>query len=165
MKLKNLYQPLKYGLAAATLTAIIIVNPSLASIRATEDISFAQSETYCLAQVIYFEARGEPLAGQLAVAQVTINRRDSKLFPDTLCGVVAQQKPCQYSWYCDSKSDRLPNNSSGAKALALAANILTTKPKDITQGALFFHASSINPGWHNLEKTVEIGAHVFYRRS
>lgn len=147
------------------LSTISLGQVSLAAVKPTEDIEFIQTETYCLAQVIYFEARGDSLAGQIAVAQVTINRRDSNLFPDTICSVVAQQGPCQYSWYCDGRSDKIPKSDSGTKALALAAIILTTKPKDITGGALFFHADSINPRWHNLEKTVEIGAHVFYRRS
>ena len=124
-----------------------------------------QSEVYCLAQVIYFEARGEPIQGQIAVAHVTINRTKSSLFPSTICEVVAQKNPCQYSWYCDGKSDILPNNEQTVNALALANKILTTPFVDTTYGALFFHASSINPGWHNLEKTVEIGTHIFYRRS
>jgi spore germination cell wall hydrolase CwlJ-like protein len=124
-----------------------------------------QSEIYCLAQVIYFEARGEPIKGQIAVAQVTINRKNSNLFPNTICKVVSQTKPCQYSWYCDGKSDTLPNNKTAAQSKALAYTILTTHLVDVTHGALFFHASSINPRWRNLEKTVEIGAHIFYRRS
>jgi N-acetylmuramoyl-L-alanine amidase len=122
-------------------------------------------EAYCLAQVIYFEARGEPTKGQLAVAQVTINRRDSNLFPSTICGVVSQKNPCQYSWYCDGKSNTLPNSEEAYRAQLLAIDILINNPDDVTGGALFFHSTSVNPGWHNLEKTVEIGAHVFYRRS
>lgn len=121
-------------------------------------------ESYCLAQAIYFEARGEPYAGQIAVAQVTLNRRDSALFPNTLCKVVSQKGPCQYQWYCDGKSDTLPNNTEAKQAKDLANLLLSNNLADITGGALFFHSSRIKPGWHYLEKTVEIGAHIFYRR-
>jgi N-acetylmuramoyl-L-alanine amidase len=121
-------------------------------------------EIYCLAQVIYFEARGEKLKGQIAVAQVTINRKNSVLFPDTICAVVYQTKPvCQYSWYCDKNSNYLPNDEEALSAKTLARKLLKANIEDITGGALFFHASSINPRWNNLEKTVEIGAHIFYR--
>jgi N-acetylmuramoyl-L-alanine amidase len=123
-----------------------------------------KKEAYCLAQVIYFEARGEPVQGQIAVAQVTINRRDSNLFPNSICKVVSQKAPCQYSWYCNGRSNNLPNNNEASKAIALASYLLVVELDDITHGALFFHASRIKPGWRNLEKTVEIGAHVFYRR-
>lgn len=140
--------------------------PSQAAIDPKEDVKILESETYCLAQVIYFEARGEPIFGQIAVAQVTINRRDSPLFPNSICAVITQTEPvCQYSWYCDDRADKLPNNYESRLALALAKGLLTRDVIDITHGALFFHATSINPGWSNLEKTVEIGAHVFYRRS
>lgn len=126
--------------------------------------SIKQSETYCLAQVIYFEARGESIEGQIAVAQVTINRAKSSLFPNNICSVVQQTKPvCQYSWYCNSKSNMLPNNKQAAQSKVLAYTILTTNIADTTHGALFFHASSVKPKWRNLEKTVEIGAHIFYR--
>lgn len=148
------------------LSLTLLGSPSQAAIRPTEDVKILESETHCLAQVIYFEARGEPIYGQIAVAQVTINRRNSNLFPNSICRVISQTSPvCQYSWYCDGKSDYLPNNTEARLAYALAKGLLTSRVKDITQGALFFHANSINPGWSNLEKTIEIGAHVFYRRS
>lgn len=152
-------------MATIALSMILSDSPSLAAIRPTQDTKIFEAESYCLAQVIYFEARGEPIYGQIAVAQVTINRRNSDLFPDTICKVISQTAPvCQYSWYCDSKSDNLPNNTEARLAVALAKGLLTQQVIDLTQGALFFHSTSINPGWHNLEKTVEIGAHVFYRR-
>lgn len=130
----------------------------------TQANNFSKSEAYCLAQVIYFEARGESLKGQIAVAQVALNRVTSQLFPDTMCSVVYQTKPsCQFSWYCDGTSDTLPQNESAIQSKSLAKKLLTSELADITDGALFFHASSINPRWNKLEKTVEIGSHVFYR--
>lgn len=123
-----------------------------------------QTNAYCLAQVIYFEARGESLKGQIAVAQVALNRVTSDKFPDDMCSVVYQTKPsCQFSWYCDGTSNKLPQNDSAIHSKSLAKKLLTSELADVTNGALFFHATSIDPGWNNLEKTVEIGSHVFYR--
>lgn len=152
-------------MGVTVLSLTLLGSPSQASVNPLEEIPNNKNEAYCLAQVIYFEARGEPKLGQIAVAHVTINRRDSKLFPNTICKVVSQKKPCQYSWFCDGKSDRLPSNKHGNNAIALANSILTKRPPDITNGALFFHATSVSPNWKNLEKTIEIGSHVFYRRN
>lgn len=166
MKLKKFYQLLKYNTALIALSLMLSNSPSNAATDPTEDVKILETETHCLAQVIYFEARGEPIYGQIAVAQVTINRRDSDLFPNSICKVTRETSPvCQYSWYCDGKSDHLPDNTEARLAYALAKGLLTTEVVDITKGALFFHANYVNPGWHNLEKTIEIGAHVFYRRN
>jgi len=144
---------------------ILSASPSLAMVDPSQEVTNLQPEIECLTQTIYFESRGEPIAGQLAVGLVTINRKNSDLFPDTICGVIRQRTPvCQYSWYCDGKSDTVPANKEGKLARALAVGLLTSNVEDITKGALFFHADYINPGWTNLEKTIEIGAHVFYRR-
>jgi N-acetylmuramoyl-L-alanine amidase len=159
----NLKKLLKYSLTASFYS--ILAYPAYANAININEIKHTNPEIYCLAQVIYFEARGEPVRGQVAVAQVTLNRRDSDLFPNSICKVVSQKKPCQYSWYCDGKSNNLPNNKEAHKAVALANYLFIAELNDITRGALFFHASRIRPNWRNLEKTVEIGAHVFYRRS
>lgn len=132
------------------------VNPSLA---------FQPEAKDCLAQAIYFEARGEPLEGQLAVAHVVLNRKYSKLFPNTVCAVVRQVKPvCQFSWYCDGLSDTLPNKPLARKIKKLADQVLQGSYEDNTGGAVFFHAGYVAPGWRNVEKTVEIANHIFYRR-
>lgn len=152
-------------MATIALSMTLSANPSLAKVDPSQEIKHLESEIACLTQTIYFESRGEPIAGQLAVGLVTINRTNSNLFPDTVCGVIRQVTPvCQYSWYCDGKSDVVPNNKEGKLARAFAIGLLTSDVEDITGGALFFHADYVNPGWTNLEKTIEIGAHVFYRR-
>lgn len=152
-------------MAMIALSMILSANPSLAKVDPGQEVTSLQPEIECLTQTIYFESRGEPIAGQLAVGLVTINRKNSDLFPDTICGVIKQRTPvCQYSWYCDGKSDTVPANKEGKLARALAVGLLTSNVEDITEGALFFHADYINPGWTNLERTIEIGAHVFYRR-
>lgn len=124
-----------------------------------------QEEVYCLAQNIYFESRGEPIQGQLAVAMVTINRTKHKDYPSTICGVVNQG--CQFSWVCDGKSDKLPTNSTaGQQAINLAKQAITNRDLvDITDGAIFFHADYSKPSWSKkMEKTIAIGNHIFYRR-
>lgn len=152
-------------MATIALSMILSASPSLARVDPGQEVTNLEPEIECLTQTIYFESRGEPIAGQLAVGLVTINRKNSNLFPDTICGVIRQRTPvCQYSWYCDGKSDVVPKNKEGKLARALAVGLLTSNVEDITEGALFFHADYINPGWNNLEKTIEIGAHVFYRR-
>jgi spore germination cell wall hydrolase CwlJ-like protein len=150
--------------------AIIVLNLTLF---ATPSHAFIPEEPFvpthelqCLAQGIYFEAKGEPLLGQMAVGHVILNRTKDERFPSTVCGVVQQTKHgCQFSWYCDGKSDALPNNDQAQLARRLAYTLLTNNTYDITKGALFFHADYVKPGWKkHAELTLEIGNHLFYRR-
>jgi spore germination cell wall hydrolase CwlJ-like protein len=115
----------------------------------------------CLAEAIYFEARGTGDAGRAAVAQVVLNRARSAEFPDTVCGVVGDG--CQFSYRCDGEADQLANPAARANALRTAEAVLTGAP-DITNGALFFHSASADPGWFSTRPRVgEIGGNVFYR--
>jgi len=119
----------------------------------------------CLAQVMYWEARGEGRQGMVAVASVVLNRVEDKRFPDSVCGVVYQggeSPPCQFSWWCDGKSDRPTNQKKWAEALSLADTIMTDKPHDPTAGALFYHNTSIQDPWRR-PLTARIGNHIFYR--
>jgi len=119
------------------------------------------AEANCLATNIYFEARGEPIKGQMAVAMVTLNRVAAIDFPDSICEVVHQGKnkgKCQFSWYCDNKSDKLPDNKAANIALAVAITAMTTPIHDITSGALYFHTKTHKYS----ENVIEIGNHVFY---
>ena len=160
-------------MATTVLSLTLCASPSQAS-----DYSNFSQEVMCLAQNIYFESRGEPVKGQIAVALVTINRTNHPDFPNTICGVVQQavvnskgqpiKGKCQFSWYCDGKSDEMPSGDAQVKqSVALAAMLLSTPIKvDITKGALFFHASYVKPSWRKTsEKTIAIGNHIFYRRS
>lgn len=122
----------------------------------------------CLATAIYFEARSEPTAGQYAVAEVILNRRDDDRFPDTVCGVVAQGQHrlhrCQFSYMCDGKPEVIRNEKAYAKARRVATDILTAAPGvfDETEGALFYHATYVHPSWaKHMEATAKIGLHVF----
>ena len=115
----------------------------------------------CLAEAVYFEARGTSDKGQKAVAHVVLNRANSPKFPDSVCGVIADK--CQFSYKCDGRPDVLANPSDRERALELARQVLSGA-SDITQGALFFHAASMEPGWFNTRPKVgAFGGNIFYR--
>ena len=121
---------------------------------------------HCLALNVYHEARSEPLEGQLAVAAVTLNRVASESFPDSVCRVVKQggerRNRCQFSWWCDGKSDEPTNQAEWSEVNDLANNFLARRPQDPTDGALFYHATSIQRPWGR-HLTAQIGNHIFYR--
>ena len=116
----------------------------------------------CLAEAIYFEARGTGTQGETAVAHVVVNRAKSPKFgPRTVCGVVADG--CQFSYRCDGRSDALSEPSSRARAYRVAETVLAGAP-DITRGALFFHSARVAPGWFASRPRVgTFGGNVFYR--
>ena len=119
----------------------------------------------CLAEVMYWEARGEGRQGMVAVASVVFNRAADKRFPDSVCGVVYQggeTPPCQFSWWCDGKADRPTNQLQWAETLDLAGTLLTVRPADPTEGALFYHNTSIRDPWQR-PLIARIGNHIFYR--
>ncbi len=115
----------------------------------------------CLAGAIYFESKGEPLDGQLAVANVVINRMNSGRFPRTICGVVTQ--PGQFSFV---RGGRMPSvsiaNPAYRKALAVAQVAMERHWESPVANALFFHARRVAPGWR-LTRVGTVGAHIFYR--
>ena len=114
---------------------------------------------------MYWEARGEGRTGMLAVGSVVLNRVADDRFPDTACGVVYQggeTPPCQFSWWCDGKSDRPTHQAAWNASRKLAGDLLAERPGDPTHGALFFHNTSIDSPWRR-QRTARIGNHVFYR--
>lgn len=124
------------------------------------------SESQCLAKAIYFEARGESIRGQAAVAEVVLNRVDSGAFPRTVCGVVNQSGGggCQFSFICDGVADRVSNRQSWMIAERIAGAFLAGAPRGLTDGATYFRASTALPAWaKRFDKTAQIGRHVFYR--
>ena len=115
----------------------------------------------CLAEAVYFEARGTGVTGESAVAHVVVNRAKSPRFPSTVCGVVADG--CQFSYRCDGRPDVLAEPRARAHAFRVAEAVLSGTP-DITHGALFFHAASVAPGWFDTRPRIgRIGGNVFYR--
>ena len=123
----------------------------------------------CLALNVYHEARSEPVVGQYAVAHVTINRVQSNKWPNDVCKVVKQgyhkgRHRCQFSWYCDGKSDKPYEELAWAKSLIVADNVLSGRILDITYGATHYHARYVRPYWSKkLLKTVAYGSHKFYK--
>lgn len=130
---------------------------------------FGEGEQHCLAVGIYFEARGESVKGQAAVAQVVLNRVRNPAYPDTVCGVVYQNKSwrnrCQFSFACDGIRERIGSQSHyhTAKEVAMA---VTAGKIWLTQvgTATHYHATYVNPRWsHAMTRMKRIGRHIFYR--
>ena len=126
------------------------------------------TEEHCLAEAIYFEARGEPPAGQAAVAQVVLNRVASGLYPRTVCGVVFQNRyrhnACQFSFACDGHPLRISEGDPWARAVRIANAVSkgTTYIAGIGD-ATHYHANYVRPRWARyLKRTDRIGHHIFY---
>jgi len=129
----------------------------------------AQSqERYCLAEAIYHEARGEPTLGQLAVANVILNRVASDQYPDSVCGVVHQNRGvrlrCQFTYACNGRSRKPRPGAHWKKAQRVANQAMDGKRKILAvKGATHYHADYVNPGWDKTMKFVKkIGRHIFY---
>jgi N-acetylmuramoyl-L-alanine amidase len=125
----------------------------------------------CLARNVYFEARGEPLAGQYAVAEVTLNRKASRIFPRTICEVVYQKSwdaargryVGAFSW---TELEPLPEPRGEAwqRAWAVAEAVYYKRQPSAVRGAIFYHADYIKPDWaRDRQRIAQIGRHVFYR--
>ena len=131
-------------------------------------MGFDGEDLECLALTIYFESRGQGPAAQNAVAFVVLNRVADPAFPDTICGVAKQggveRYRCQFSWYCDGRSDVPTEKASWREAKMRARAALTGRLKDPTYGATFFHHVRVSPSWRgSLEQTAQLGPHLFYR--
>tara|TARA_R100000655_G_scaffold95532_1_gene137588 strand:- start:122 stop:544 length:423 start_codon:yes stop_codon:yes gene_type:complete len=130
----------------------------------------------CLAVAIYFEARGEPMVGQVAVAQVIMSRVSDHRYPDSVCEVVKQgyyytwdnTKPikdkCQFSFWCDGKPETIKDKKAYQWALNVAEATMSGVLYDTTQGATHYHAYYVKPSWSKkFTRTVRINDHIFYR--
>ncbi|TPE50760.1 cell wall hydrolase [Amaricoccus solimangrovi] len=123
----------------------------------------------CLSEAIYFESRGEPLAGQIAVAEVILNRVDSPSYPKNVCGVTHQGvgtagRSCQFSYACDGRADTMKSALPRERAEKLATLMLAGRERTVTDGATHFHAARVRPSWARvMTRTARIGHHSFYR--
>ena len=128
-------------------------------------------EVKCLATAIYFEARGEPERGQIAVAQVVLNRLKNPAYPNTICAVVYQNKnrrnACQFSFACDGIPDRITDRTAWDDSKKLATKILDDSREMFLPdvgAATHYHASYVRPRWARAMKKVDkIGRHIFYK--
>ena len=140
--------------AASSLRELVAITPTDGQL---------SEEMHCLAGAVYFESRGEPLAGQLAVAQVVINRAESSRFPESYCGVVYQRS--QFSFVRGGSMPSIRKDSQAwqrAKAIArIAHRGLWESP---AADALYFHASYVRPAWSRKKtRRAAISTHIFYR--
>ena len=143
------------------LAGLIWAQPAAAQIDIVEELD-------CLALNIYHEARGEPDLGKLAVGHVTLNRVADARFPTTVCAVVRQGGEeklhrCQFSWWCDGRSDRPLDAKAWEYVRAVARQVYLGFSEDPTEGALWYHADSVMPSWGKvLPRGPRIGQHLFY---
>jgi spore germination cell wall hydrolase CwlJ-like protein len=134
------------------------------------DSAKSKAQQKCLAEAIYFEARGEPLEGQQAVAQVVINRLKNPAYPKTVCGVVYQNKNkrnrCQFSFACDGIRDMVAPGDSWDTAQKIAGDVLNSRvaPLPDVGAATHYHATYVRPRWaRRMNKVEKIGHHIFYK--
>ena len=166
---------------ARLVASLILVSMSLLQVSKAENIvensvtleTFLQEkEVQCLAKNIYFESRGEPKEGMVAVGIVTINRTDHPSYPDSICGVVNHKTKmsngktvCQFSWVCRKNNQPRKSDPLWEESVKIAKQLLTGK-FDFWQAkyenAYSFHNTSVSPKW-NLKKVARVGRHIFYR--
>jgi spore germination cell wall hydrolase CwlJ-like protein len=165
-----------YSLIAVSITIIALVTQINTNLIFPIKAPFSalspevKKQITCLAENIYFEAAHEPLEGKKAVAFVTLNRLQTGNYANTICGVVQQKTGtvCQFSWYCEAHTiarrltikDTLLYN----EILELSTSIYLNfeRMTDVTNGATYYHADYVNPGW-NLKREKQIGRHIFYK--
>jgi spore germination cell wall hydrolase CwlJ-like protein len=121
----------------------------------------------CLARSIYWESKGKSPADMEAVASVVMNRLGHEGFPDTVCAVVKQgseTKNCQFSWWCDGRSDQVQEEAQYAIAKEIARKALNKQLNDRTHGAMYFHDRKVKPVWaKKYIKTTETSMFLFYK--
>ncbi|WP_300376497.1 cell wall hydrolase [Henriciella sp.] len=122
----------------------------------------------CLAEAVYYEARSESSSGQLAVAEVIMNRVRDHRYPNTACDVVyqgaTQTTGCQFTFTCDGAMARAPHGYRWTRAKTVAAHVMLELQESRTSGATHYHANYVNPVWNSgLIHTSTIGTHIFYR--
>lgn len=167
---------LTLALIAVVITGQMVIEHKIERLKdARMDVSpitaeMRQRQLDCLARNIYHEAGYEPFEGKVAVAQVTINRVESGLFPSDICKVVYQKNIvyekvlCQFSWYCEQASIKKPMNGPVyTESMEVAKKVLLEGFRlPSVKEALYFHGDYINPGWKR-EKVAKIGRHIFYK--
>lgn len=121
----------------------------------------------CLTENIFFEARGQGIAGKVAVGNVTLNRVGKKGYPNSVCGVINHKigETCMFSWKCEPKPAINKNSHEWKTSQQIAYDLLSKDRKDvidITEGATHFHNQSVRPNW-KLNRVTRIGDHTFYR--
>lgn len=180
--------PLDLISAASLATAIsaerVMLTSTIRPVVRPKGIGFRYTEKYiaslpvvqggpewrCLTEALYFEARGEKLKGQVAVAEVILNRVDSRLFPNSICGVVNQgtgrKHACQFSYTCDGRPEHIGNQRVYQRLGKIADVMMHGGPRSLSHGATYYHTTAVRPSWsRKFIHTTTIGVHKFYRPS
>ena len=123
----------------------------------------------CLAEALYFEARGEPIKGQLAVGEVILNRVEDRRYPSSICKVVNQgtgrRFACQFTYTCDGKLETVHERKPYEMALKIAKILMTTHDRKLTRGSTHYHSNYVDPKWSKkFERVAKFGRHIFYRQ-
>lgn len=124
----------------------------------------------CLSEALYFEARGETVKGQFAVAEVIMNRVKSKRFPGSVCGVINQgtgkKYQCQFTYTCDGHAEVISEPKAFSRVSKVARAIIDGKAPKLTEGATHYHTTAVRPSWSRVyTRTARIGVHLFYRHT
>lgn len=154
------------GKADAASRSVGLIGYDLAFL-ASQPAPSGDEQWECLRKAIYFEARGESVKGQFAVAEVILNRADSGRYPASVCGVVNQRGNggCQFSYTCDGRADSMRDPEAIDRAGRIARVMLDGAPRALTLGAMFFHTTGVRPDWsRRFDRTATIGAHLFYKQ-
>lgn len=127
-------------------------------------------EWKCLTEALYFEARGETVKGQFAVAEVILNRVESQRFPSSACGVINQgtgkKYQCQFTYTCDGHNEVIHEPRAYERVAKVARVALDGIAPPLTKGATHYHTKAVNPRWSKVyTKTTAIGTHIFYRHT
>lgn len=122
----------------------------------------------CLAEAIYFEARGESVQGMFAVGEVILNRVDNPRFPNTICGVVhqgtGQRYACQFTFTCDGHPENVHEPASWQRVGKVARLLIDGAPRNLANGATHYHTRAVSPRWaRSFPRVATVGSHYFYR--
>jgi spore germination cell wall hydrolase CwlJ-like protein len=122
----------------------------------------------CLSEALYFEARGETVKGQFAVAEVILNRVASDRYPDSVCGVINQgtgrKYQCQFTFTCDGRKEVISERGAYARVAKVARAAMDGLDVELTDGATHYHTTAVRPSWaRRFHQTARIGVHLFYR--
>lgn len=123
----------------------------------------------CLAEALYFEARGETAKGLFAVGEVILNRVDSASYPNSLCAVINQgtgrKYACQFTYTCDGRPEIISEKAAWQRVGKVARVLIDGAARDLTKGATHYHTTAVNPSWaRRFPKVAQYGVHVFYRQ-
>ena len=129
----------------------------------------SDKQVSCLAEALYFEARGEPIKGQLAVGEVILNRVEDARYPSSICKVVNQgtgrRFACQFTYTCDGKLETVHERKPYEMALKIAKILMTTHDRKLTKGSTHYHSNYVDPKWSKkFERVAKFGRHIFYRQ-